>query len=176
MSLLTQVINIHYKGNYLSLLASDNRTPLYTIKTSSSPPQMTMIRHGSDSNDTSTTASFKYFSTEVSMSINGRSIPLQRAKFLSRTSHFTSCTGEVLHWKPDGALTGDFKLVDKKEEVLARFRNKVLSTAEVGSFEIVENWEKKRDFVDEVVISGLGMLVMVQSGGLAMMILFASDS
>ena len=73
-------------------------------------------------------------------------------------------------------MTGDFKLVDKKEEVLARFRNKVLSTAEVGSFEIVGNWEKKRDFVDEVVISGLGMLVMVQSGGLAMMILFASDS
>ena len=73
-------------------------------------------------------------------------------------------------------MTGDFKLVDKKEEVLARFRNKVLSTAEVGSFEIVENWEKKRDFVDEVVISGLGMLIMVQSGGLAMMVLFGGDS
>lgn len=175
MSLLTQVINIHYKGNYLSLLASDNRSPVYTIKTSSNPPQMTMIRYGGDSKDLSTTASFKHFSTEVSMSINGRSIPLQRAKFLSRTSHFTSYTGKVLHWKPDGALTGDFKLVDREEEVLARFRNKVLSSAEVGSFEIVGDWEKKRDFVDEVVISGLGMLIMVQSGGLAMMVLFGDN-
>lgn len=52
----------------------------------------------------------------------------------------------------------------------------MLSTAEVGSFEIAENWEKKRDLVDEVVISGLGMLIMVQSGGLAMMVLFGGDS
>lgn len=176
MSLLTQIINIHYKGDHLSLLAGDNRTPLYIVKTSSIPPQMTMVRHDSSLDESSTTASFKYFSTEVAMRINGRSVLLQRAKFLSRTSHYTSNTGEVLYWKPDGALTGDFKLVDKKEEVLARFRNKVLSTAEVGSFEIVRNWEKQEGFIDEVVISGLGMLIMVQSGGLAMMVLFGGES
>lgn len=100
--------------------------------------------------------------------------------------------------------TGDFKLVDAKEVVRARFRNKVLSTAEVGSFEILDAGERawqgkvegegkgesegKRDvdadvdvderwrFVDEVVISGLGMLIMVQSGGLAMMVLFGGDT
>lgn len=173
MALFTQIINVHYKGNYLSLLASDNRTPLYTVKTSSQPPQMAMFRHGDDSNLTGS-ASFQHFSTEVSLTIRGRVVPLQRDKFLSRTSHFTSSSEEVLWWKPDGALTGNFKLVDKKEQIWARFRNKVLSTAEVGSFEIIR--ERGEEFVDETVMSGLGMLVMVQSCGLAMMVIFGGNS
>jgi hypothetical protein len=132
-----------------------------------------MLHHDRDIKLPST-ASFKYLSIDVAMNIHGRPVSLQRAKFLSRTSHFTSATGEILTWKPDGTWTGDFKLIDEKEKVLARFRNKVLSTAEVGSFEIIV--EKDNEFVDEAVISGLSMLIMVQSGCLAMMVLFGGDS
>jgi len=42
-----------------------------------------------------------------------------------------------MFWKADGALTGDCKFVEKSERVVARFRNKVFGTDELGSFEIV---------------------------------------
>jgi hypothetical protein len=234
MALLTQVINIHYRGDHLSLLASDNQTPLYTVKTSSSVPQLIMSRHTTPSRASGSprpysygdrsaniskekpkahtptgatgTASFRYLSRTVRMTLGEQALSLEWSSALSRTSHFKSPSldGEKLFWKPDGMWTGDFKLVDAKEVVRARFRNKVLSTAEVGSFEILDAGERawqgkvegegkgesegKRDvdadvdvderwrFVDEVVISGLGMLIMVQSGGLAMMVLFGGDT
>ena len=72
-----------------------------------------------------------------------------------------------MFWKADGALTGDFKLVDK-ERVVARFHNKVFSTTEVGAFELVG--ELSEGEIQEVVMSGLGMLIMVQSGTLALMV------
>jgi hypothetical protein len=65
-------------------------------------------------------------------------------------------------------LTGDFKLVDKKGRVVARFHNKVFSTTEVGTLELVGELSEKE--IQEVVMSGLGMLVMVQSGTLALMV------
>ena len=74
-----------------------------------------------------------------------------------------------MFWKADGALTGDFKLVDKTERVLARFRNKVFCTDELGSFEIVGNADS--DERDMAIISGLAMLTMVQSGMLELLVL-----
>jgi hypothetical protein len=62
----------------------------------------------------------------------------------------------------------DFKLVDKKERVVARFHNKVFSTTEVWTFELVGELSEGK--IQEVVMSGLGMLVMVQSGTLALMV------
>lgn len=51
----------------------------------------------------------------------------------------------------------------------ARFRNKVFCASELGSFEIVgEMQDEERD---AVVISGLAMLTMVQSGQLALVVL-----
>ena len=58
--------------------------------------------------------------------------------------------------------------MDKKERVIARFHNKVFSTTEVGTFELVG--ELSEGEIQEVVMSGLGMLVMVQSGTLALMV------
>jgi hypothetical protein len=42
-----------------------------------------------------------------------------------------------MFWKAGGALTGDFKLVDKTERVPTRFRYRIFCTDELRSFEIV---------------------------------------
>jgi hypothetical protein len=115
------------------------------------------------------TASFNLLSPEVILSLSGQSIPLRREKTFTRTYTFTSLSSkDVLFWRADGALTGDFKLVDKKERVVARFHNKVFSTTEVGTFELVG--ELSEGEIQEVVMSGLGMFVMAQSGTLALMV------
>ena len=59
--------------------------------------------------------------------------------------------------------------MDKSENVLARFRNKVFSTTEVGSFEILGVREEEER--DMIVITGLSMLAMVQSTQLGLMVI-----
>jgi hypothetical protein len=163
------MIRIHYRGNTLSLLDTDDLTPLYIVKVTSSLPQISLFPPTNPSPTPLATASFNLLSTEVILSLSGQPIPLRREKTFTRTYTFTSSSsGEVLFWRADGALTGDFKLVDKKERVIARFHNKVFSTTEVGTFELVG--ELSEGEIQEVVMSGLGMLVMVQSGTLALMV------
>jgi len=65
-------------------------------------------------------------------------------------------------------LSGDWKLLGANGDVRARFRNKVFSSSELGSFEIVDvKGEKERDLI---VMSGLATLAMVQSTLLAALI------
>lgn len=135
---------------------------------------MTMISLGQPSHEISNeksiaTASFGALSTEVTLNIHSRVVPLSRAQLLTRTYNFKTPKGEAMFWKADGALTGDFKLVDKTERVVARFHNKVFSTSELGSFEIVGELDSNDR--DAFVISGLAMLTMVQSGTLALLVL-----
>lgn len=68
-------------------------------------------------------------------------------------------------------MSGDFKLVDGKGEVYAWFRNKVFSTTELGRFEIMEGMEGRQV---EVLVTGLAMLAMVQSGKFGLMIIAGS--
>ena len=139
MALPLRMIRIHYRGSTLSVLDSDDQTPIYTVKVCSKLPQMSLFPASESPSDSkpSATASFSPISTEVTLTIDGRSITLRREKTFTRTYKFSSSTGDVLFRRADGALTGDFKLVDKKETVIARFHNKVFSTTEVGSFEVV---------------------------------------
>lgn len=59
--------------------------------------------------------------------------------------------------------------MDGEENVKARFRNKVFSSTELGSFEVVGKCdEEERDLI---VGSGLAVLAMVQSTLLAVLIL-----
>jgi hypothetical protein len=163
------MIRIHYSGNTLSLLDTDDFTPLYTVKVSSRLPQMSLFPSTNPSPTPLATASFNLLSTEVILSLSNQSIPLRREKTFTKTYTFTSLSSkDVLFWRADGALTGDFKLVDKKGRVVARFHNKVFSTTEVGTLELVGELSEKE--IQEVVMSGLGMLVMVQSGTLALMV------
>ncbi len=59
----------------------------------------------------------------------------------------------------------------KSGAVKARFRNKVFSSSELGTFEIM-GCEEERDLV---VVSGLAMLVMVQSTVLASLVLAGGE-
>lgn len=182
--LAIQMIHIHYSGKFLNLLDSDDRTPLYRVKVWPHRPQVEMARAGGDDQlpqDSSTrtdrqppvpicTAAFKTFSLQVKLNVHGQEILLRRESPLTRTYDFESpAAGVELRWEADGALTGDYKLVDPRETVLARFRNKAFSYHEVGSFELVGELEER--LKDEIVISGLAVLVMVQSLNLAAMVL-----
>jgi hypothetical protein len=169
MSLPVCLVRIHYRGNTLSLLDTDDLIPLYTVKVTSRLSQMSIFPPNNPSPTPLATASFNLLSTEAILSLSNQSIPLRREKTFTRTYTFTSLSSEeVLFWRADGALTGDFKLVDKKERVVARFHNKVFSTTEVWTFELVGELSEGK--IQEVVMSGLGMLVMVQSGTLALMV------
>lgn len=64
--------------------------------------------------------------------------------------------------------------MNKKGEVLLQFRNKWLNTKEVGNFEVTGGIDEAEGLLDEFVISGLAVLVQVQSLHLAMMILIGS--
>jgi hypothetical protein len=100
------------------------------------------------------TATFPKLKTEVALNIPGR-----EATFTRTHTFISPTTSTPLFWKADSALTGDFKLVDGRDNVKARFRNKVFCASELGSFEIVgEMQDEERD---AVVISGLVMLTMV---------------
>ncbi|OKP12885.1 hypothetical protein PENSUB_1617 [Penicillium subrubescens] len=185
MSIPIQMIHIHYRGKFLSLLDSDNSTPLYTVKVCRETPQIQLMRrqdshvpHSEDSTDSQSslcTASFQKLSMEVTLSIHGSRVILRRPDTFSRTYGLESVSlpGTTLRWEADGALTGDFKLVNTRDcEVLCRFHNKVFSVAEVGSFEMIGTLSE--ELKNEIVVSGLAVLVMVQSLNLAGMVLMGS--
>ena len=171
MALPIQMIHVHYQGYTLSLLDSDDHTPIYAVKIPPKAMQMS-ITHSYKSpyiEKPFAVASFGALSTEVKLNLYGRIIPLRRDQTFTRTYTFTEPKGETLFWKSDGILSGDFKLVDKSEIVLARFRNKVFSTTEVGSFEILGMREEEER--DMIIITGLSMLAMVQSTQLGLMVI-----
>jgi hypothetical protein len=185
MSVTIQMIHIHYRGKFLSLLDSDNSTPLYTVKVCHETLQIQLVRRQNSNvpNDVDNTtnqsslctASFKKLSMEVTLSIHGHRILLQRSDIFSHTYGFESVSlpGTVLQWEADGALTGDFKLVNTHDRsVLSRFHNKVFSVVEVGSFEMIG--ALSLELKEEIVTSGLAVLVMVQSLNLAGMVLMGN--
>jgi hypothetical protein len=172
-----QMLHVHYRGSTLAILDSDDKSPVYTVNCTTSPSQMCLVptptssgRLSSASTRPVATAIFPKLKTEVALNIHGRAVTLRREATFTRTYTFISpTTSTPLFWKADGALTGDFKLVDGRDNVKARFRNKVFCASELGSFEIVgEMQDEERD---AVVISGLAMLTMVQSGQLALVVL-----
>jgi hypothetical protein len=118
-------------------------------------------------------ASFPALNTSITLIVHSRLIKLQREKTFNRTYVFKSPEGEILRWESDGLLSGDWRLVDAKEGIKARFRNKVFSTSELGSFELVN--VKEDEEMDLIVISGLAVLVMVQSTLLAALVLTGGE-
>lgn len=119
------------------------------------------------------TATFKLTSLQVRLSIREHEdVPFTRDQIFSTKYTFASpfFDSAILTWKADGALSGNYMLTDDaKGTVLARFRNKLFSFTEVGTLETTEDFES--DFKDEIVISALAMLVMVQSLQLGMMVI-----
>lgn len=186
MGLAIQIIHVHYKGKTLSLLDSDDTTPLYTVQiptkglkmslshvesTAPSPPPYEAKPH--EANKPFATATFSALSTLVTLTIHSRHIQRQREKTFNRTYVFTTPEGEALRWENDGVLSGDWKLLDANNGVRARFRNKVFSSSELGSFEVVDvKGEEERDLI---VMSGLAMLAMVQSTLLAALVLTGGE-
>ena len=101
----------------------------------------------------------------MKLNVHGQEVLVERESVPTRTYKFE------FHSK-DGAEVGDGRssyrrrhLVDSRGTVISRFRNKVFSSDEVGSFELVGELEEK--VKDEVIISGLAVLTMVQSLNLA---------
>ncbi|KAI9041125.1 uncharacterized protein KD926_007395 [Aspergillus affinis] len=179
-----QIIHIHYRGKLLNLLDSDNQTPLYRVKVGSHSPQMELFRvehnhlpsesQGTPFSTSSVlpicTATFKIVSLQVKLKVRGQEVQLERESLLTRTYNFHSSVANVdLTWTADGALTGDYQLSVAHGGVVARFRNRLFSNQEVGTFELVGDIEDR--FLDEIVISGLAMLAMVQSLNLAGMLI-----
>jgi hypothetical protein len=116
-------------------------------------------------------ATFKLTSLNVHLSIHEHDdILFSRDQIFSTKYTFVSpFLNAPLTWKADGALSGNYILSNEEGGVFARFRNKLFSNTEVGTLEIVD--EIELNFKDEIVISGLAMLVMVQSLNLGVMVM-----
>jgi hypothetical protein len=135
----------------------------------SSPPPYEKGLKPEETSKSLATATSSALSTLVTLTIHSRQIQLRRRKAFNRTYVFTGPEEEAFRWESDGMLSGDWKLVDGNDTVKARSRNKVFSTSELGSFEIVGVMaEEERDLI---VMSGLAVLVMVQSTLLAALVL-----
>lgn len=184
MALPIRMIHIHYRGKFLHLLDSDDQTPLYRVKVGPHSPQMELFPvdlartpsypRASSAATTAAlpicTAAFKAVSLQVMLTIHGRAVRLERESLLTRAYHFHSPYANVeLTWKADGALTGDYQLIASHGAMVARFHNRLFSNQEVGTLELVGELEDR--LRDEIVISGLAMLAMVQSLNLAGMVL-----
>ncbi|KAI0384425.1 hypothetical protein F5Y04DRAFT_269407 [Hypomontagnella monticulosa] len=181
MSVPVQMVHVHYQGKYLKLLDSDDQTQLYSPllgKFGGSDTEPAIYHDTNDtniSNSSTCTAAFRALSLGVTMRVRGKEVQLERSSALTRTYGFQSAGAEArLAWEADGALSGDFRLVNRADHgVLARFRNKLFSNAEVGAFEIVGDVSEL--LREEILISGLSVLVMVQSLNLATMVLFGAS-
>lgn len=187
MSKPAQTINIIYSSKSLNLVDCHTLEPLYKVKVDRHVPQLEMRRlqtTRSSADDTLLenntpwtnrvcTATFKLTSFQVRLSIRKHEdVPFTRDQIFSTKYTFASpfFDSTILTWKADGALSGNYMLIDDaKGTVLARFRNKLFSVTEVGMLEITEDFEA--NFKDEIIISALAMLVMVQSLQLGMMVI-----
>ncbi|KAH8697903.1 hypothetical protein BGW36DRAFT_427843 [Talaromyces proteolyticus] len=188
MSRPFQTINIIYSTKSLNLVDFYTLEPLYKVKVDRHVPQIESrrVQAGPDSyndeallddhrpwKDNVCTATFKLTSLNVCLSIHEHTdIEFKRDHILSSQYTFSSpfLNSTTLMWKADGVFSGNFLLTDDtKGTVLARFRNRLFSNTEVGTLEIVD--EIAPDLKDEVVISGLAMLVMLQSLNLSVMIM-----
>ncbi|KAE9367048.1 hypothetical protein N431DRAFT_316347, partial [Stipitochalara longipes BDJ] len=182
-----QILHVHYQGKKLSILDSDDTTFIYTVKipsqgmklslshsiNSAPPPYSPTSEEPIKPTAPIATATFAALSTSVSLTIHSLQITLQREKNFNRTYVFINSHGVPLRWENDGMLSGDWKLVDvKSNEVKARFRNKVFSSSELGTFEVMGCEEEERDLI---VVSGLAVLVMVQSTVLAALVLTGGE-
>ncbi|KAN0091908.1 hypothetical protein V8E51_017755 [Hyaloscypha variabilis] len=182
-----QILHVHYRGKKFSILDSDDSTPIYTVqipsqgmKLSLSPsiswthkPYSPTSQEPSKPTKPIATATFAALSTSVAVTIHSLQLTLQREKTFNRSYIFTNANGTALRWENDGMLSGDWKLVDvKSNAVQARFRNKVFSSSELGTFEVMGCEEEERDLV---VVSGLAVLVMVQSTVLAALVLAGGE-
>ncbi|KAL2071150.1 hypothetical protein VTL71DRAFT_12385 [Oculimacula yallundae] len=183
MVLPVQVLHVYYKGMALSVLDSDEKTCIYTIKC------LPLAFEISPSISPSTTASpvasssFSILTTNVKLLLHSRAILLHREKLFTRSYTYTSpgpardeyddekAIEQKMHWEAEDLMSGDFKLMNESGQVFAWFRNKVFSTTELGRFEIMRDMEGREV---EVLLTGLAMLAMVQSGKFGLMVIGGS--
>ncbi|KAK0103909.1 hypothetical protein ONS96_005017 [Cadophora gregata f. sp. sojae] len=181
MGLPAQILHVYYKGLALSVLDSDDRTSLYTVKCL--PLAFQILPSTPNNGVPIASSSFSILTTNVKLLLHSRSILLYREKMFTRSYTYVSpgasnneyadekVLEQKMHWEAEDIMSGDFKLVDQRGEVCAWFRNKVFSTTELGRFEIMRGMEGREV---EVLLTGLAMLAMVQSGKFGLMVIGGS--
>jgi len=182
MGLPAQILHVYYKGLTLSVLDSDDKTALYTVNCR---PLAFRIFSSDPSLESAPVASssFHFVTTNVNLLLYNRAILLYREKTFTRSYTYVSpgaysnengsekVLEQKMHWEAEDIMSGDFKLINPKGEVCAWFRNKVFSTTELGRFEIMESMEGREV---EILLTGMAMLAMVQSGKFALMVIGGS--
>lgn len=182
MGLPARILHVYYKGLTLSVLDSDDKTALYTV--SCRPLAFQIFPSVPNPNSPPVaSSSFHFVTTNVNLLLHNQEILLYREKTFTRSHTYISpgaCSNEYgsekaveqkMHWEAEDIMSGDFKLVNPKGEVCAWFRNKVFSTIELGRFEIMKGMEGREV---EVLLTGLAMLAMVQSGKFGLMVIGGS--
>ncbi|PVH89124.1 hypothetical protein DL98DRAFT_508251 [Cadophora sp. DSE1049] len=180
MGLPAQILHVYYEGLTLSVLDSDDKTSLYTVKCL--PFAFQILPSAPTTDSPIASSSFSILTTNVKLLLHSRAILLYREKTFTRSYTYISpgasneygdekAVEQKMHWEAEDIMSGDFKLVDPKGEVCAWFRNKVFSTAELGRFEIMKGLEGREV---EVLLTGLAMLAIVQSGKFGLMVIGGS--
>lgn len=99
---------------------------------------------------------------------SGRDVPMKHGlNILSRKTKLSSSQGE-LTWKGAGALHTHFALVNGAASTVATLGDLLnISTSKLGSLELIGPAGQDSEFMDEVVLSGLGMLMQEKATALA---------
>ena len=147
---------------HLTIKDEDKRTPLYTVAANSgsifsSKPHMRIFRGASpEPSMLAGTADFHTYSRTVDLIIHGRMTSMEATGLFTRGHVFESSIGP-LKWEGDGIFSADLVLVNDRKEWIAKFHNSGFSLGKEGKLEI-SNGEIAGSFLDEIVVSGLGMV------------------
>ena len=163
----TRTLHIYHEGlihRKVYVLDSDKTTPLYNVEQNSgsvfsSKPHMTFH---SANGPVIGGVSFPSFSRSIDMTIHGKDVQLGSCGLFTIAHQFVSPRGTILQWKRDGVFSGNMVCVDKaadpQAQLVARFEWNHLAISKSGTMEVSSAVQGV--FLDEVVISGLGMYEM----------------
>lgn len=165
----TRILHLYkssLSGSTALILDSDKQTVLYEIDVRCfGSPTITLYRGSTQGNIQRAlvgTANFRSFTTATDLQIGNSSvITLHTKSSFTRSKTFDSILGP-LKWQYDGPFSRNLSLVNSQEEWFARFQY-VAAVSKWGRFEIAPGvTEGAERLLDEIVLSGIAILVRVR--------------
>ncbi|KAK2766300.1 hypothetical protein FQN54_007817 [Arachnomyces sp. PD_36] len=160
----------------VNLLDNDDKTPAYRLQYSpdSTPKKkrgISIIRLGGSKSKSSSgtiigTISHHSFSSKLDFTVQNHSTTMEPNGTFKTGGFFTSTFpgAGVLTWEKEGMFSDHLVLVDRKGTKFARYAMAYFSSKKLGKLEILMRPVPQQKVVDEIVVSGLAVLMELNGG------------
>ena len=141
----------------LTILDTDDKTPLYTIELHSVTKPHVIIRSASTSAMVGT-ARFRSLAKRIELEIHGQAVNMEfRGVFKSGLTYRSPAfNGATLTWKKNGMGSSDMVCVDEKELPIAKYEKKNWSMKQRGTLDLM-GMAQGSPAMDEIVITAMAM-------------------